>query len=220
MLAASGSFALRGGPPSSLGAEIAAGATGDEGRARSSRLGGFILLSVALHLLWFSLPLHRTPQAQATTAARPLDVFLSPRPNIAPAPVPTTSEPQRSQGRNSAVVERVVGPTQRPGSPTSQVTLPPAPAQATPPIIDLDAARASARAYAQEAPSRRALDAPRPPATVESAVAAAAAPDEVIEKRGANGAYVTESKHSRCITQLTVPHYMSGMAPPTLCEAR
>ncbi len=89
---------------------------------------------------------------------------------------------------------------------------------ATPPV-DLEAAFATARTYGHEPVRRRSLDAPQPPLTVESAIARATAPDVVIETRGANGEYVTKTRHSRCVTPTVVPHYMQGMTMPTLCEA-
>lgn len=90
------------------------------------------------------------------------------------------------------------------------------------PVIDLDAARATARAQARETrPTTRELpESIRPRTTVETAIARAMEPDRRVESRGSAGELVTETRDLRCVTPLIVPHYMQGMTLPAQCTSR
>jgi hypothetical protein len=93
-----------------------------------------------------------------------------------------------------------------------QVDAPEASAATT---VDLGAVFASARAYGREPPQG---STPRMTLTVESAVARAVRPDELIETRGAAGEYVLRQGRSRCVTPLHVPHFLEGKTMLTQCE--
>jgi hypothetical protein len=171
----------------------------------------FVVLSIALHaaLLYWLRPFKTESPHQ-----EPLEVTFSARqpapPRVAPA------EPPRAQ--KSVVAERLPMPATTPASSPAPVTATISPAPA--PAINLDAAIATARAYAREAQPRTSLDAPKPMLTVETAVARATEPDVTVETHGAAGEHVTTSRHSRCVTAIVVPHYMQGMTMPTLCGKR
>lgn len=181
------------------------------------RLIGFLALSLVLHALWLAVPL-RT-RTEPTDAPRPFVARLVPR--VEHTVESTLAEPTQK----SAVAERLSVPTAKPTAPKTPASNPApvtatiSPAPATP-AINLDAAVATARAYAREAQPRTSLDPPKRELTVEAAVARATEPDVIVESRGANGEHVTKTKRMRCVTPLTVPHYMQGMEIPTLCEAR
>jgi hypothetical protein len=183
-------------------------------RPPNRRLIGFLALSLALHALWLAVPL-RTRNA-APEGPKPFVARLLPRVDLAIEPARTEPAPK------SAVVERLSVPATTPRSNAASVTATISPAATTPasPTINLDAAVATARAYAREAQPRTSLDAPKRELTVETVIARATAPDVMIETRGANGEHVTLTKHTRCVTPLTVPHYMQGMEIPTQCGAR
>jgi hypothetical protein len=182
--------------------------------ARSNGVVRFLLLSLALHaaVLFF---VRRSDVETSAPPVPPLSVTFSPsRPVLASEP-PARTEP----APKSAVAARL--PTQSIASPSAPApttaTISPTPAS---PTINLDAAIATARAYAHEAQPRTSLDAPKPLLTVETAIARATEPDVIVESRGANGEHVTTSRHFRCVTAIVVPHYMQGMTMPTLCEKR
>jgi hypothetical protein len=185
-----------------------------EQQAPDRRLVGFLAVSLALHLLWLAVPLSSGGTAPA--AATPIIAHLAPRlerplepPHLDPAPhKPAPNTPTQKSavaGRLSVAAPATV----------TEATIAPAPAT---PRINLDAAAATARAYAREAQPRTSLDAPKPVPTVETAIARATEPDVIVESRGPNGELVTKSKHSRCVTPLVVPHYLEGMTVPTLCN--
>lgn len=178
------------------------------------RLIGFLAISVALHALWLAAPLR--PRTEPPDGPKPFVAHLLPRVDrtVEPARIEPIAPPRTQK---SVVAARLPMPATTPASASAPVTATISPAPATP-AIDLDAAVATARAYAREAPPRTSLDAPKRELTVEAAVARAMAPDMVVESRGVNGEHVTKSKHSRCVTPLTVPHYLQGMTIPTLCE--
>lgn len=98
--------------------------------------------------------------------------------------------------------------------------LPPAAATPTAPAIDMESARAAARAYATEMQPGRALDPPKPQLVVEAAIARATEPDSVIETRGPNGEHIVQTRDLRCVTPFAVPHYMTGMTVPAQCMKR
>jgi hypothetical protein len=163
------------------------------------RLLGFLAISAALHALWLAVPLH-TDTGMIDTPP-PLVAHLLPR-------LDQPIEPARTEpARKSAVAARLL---------EHEVDAP-TPAQ---PAIDLDSARASARAWAREAQPRTSLDAPKPLFTVETAIAHATVADVVVEAHGAAGEYVTKSRHSRCVTPTHIPHFLEGKTMLTQCEVR
>ena len=182
------------------------------------RLLLFLLVSAALHGLWLALPL---PQPAAGSRPPPLRVQLLPSHehtarSEAPPPIAASNE------RSGVAVRRLHPETPLPAVPA---VVPEAAVAAPTVSIDLDAARASARAYARSAPTAPTAPAASTntahlPLTVERAIARATEPDEVIESRGANGEYITETKHMRCVTPLSVPHYQQGMMIPAQCQAK
>lgn len=176
-------------------------------RPPDRRLIGFLAISVALHALWLAVPLHNRTWSPDTPP--PIEARLLPR-------LDRTIEPAHTEpARKSAVAARLhetpitAGAPERPGG-----------ALTTPPAIDLDMARATARAYAREAQPRTTLDTPKPLLTVETAIARAAEADAAIETRGAAGEYVTMSRHTRCVTPIFVPHFLEGKTMLTQCEVR
>lgn len=192
-----------------------------EQQAPDRRLVGFLAVSLALHLLWLAIPL--SPGSTAPTAATPIIAHLAPRverpievPHVDPAPhKPVPITPTQSPAQNPAQKSAVAGRLSVAAPATvTEATIAPAPAT---PLINLDAAAATARAYAREAQARTSLDTPKPMPTVETAIARATEPDVIVESRGPNGELVTKSKNSRCVTPLVVPHYLEGMTVPTLC---
>ncbi len=178
------------------------------------RLIGFLTISLILHAWWLTAPLRmRTepPDAPRRFIARLVpraDRMIEPA-RIDPAQKPAVAAPLATQSKT---------PRNNPAPATA--TISPAPATPASPAIDLDAAIATARAYARETQPRTSLESPKPPLTVEAAIARATEPDVTIETRGPNGERVLKSKHSRCVIPLTVPLYMQGMEIPTQCEAR
>lgn len=177
--------------------------------SRPDRYLRFLLLSLTLHAaVLFLLKPHTIEPIPSS--APPLSVTLSNRqPAVADEP-PAGPLP----AQKSAVATRQVERSVATAIDRAERTTPAAPP------VDLEAAFAMARTHGRAPNRRRSLDAPKPPLTVESAIAHATAPDVVIETRGANGENVTITRHSRCVTPLVVPHYMQGMTIPTLCEAR
>jgi hypothetical protein len=183
--------------------------------AGDRRLFGFLVLSALLHLAWLAVPLSvRTPPSNLTA---PLVAHLAPRHE--PATEIVTALP----GQNSALARRHLAP-----DPLHSLALPahesvvtaPDPAPTPPPTINLDSARATARAYAREAQARNTLDAPKPQLTVEAAIARATEPDSVVEMRGPAGDHITQTRDLHCVTPLVVPHYMTGMTVPSQCTKR
>ncbi len=88
------------------------------------------------------------------------------------------------------------------------------------PRLDLDAAKTIARAVAREnLPRSSDMESP-PPNRFEGVIARAVAEDALVESRGSNGETVLTSRHKRCVIPLSVPHHMSGMSLPLLCELR
>jgi hypothetical protein len=171
--------------------------------AADRRLIGFLAISAALHLLWLAIPLH--PRSAPPKLA-PLVAHLAP-----------TESPQKS-----AVVARQLEhsiPTARAPDTAVVHAETAAPERATP-MIDLDAAFATARSQARAEPPRTTLDAPKPELTVEAAVARATRTDALVETRGAAGEYVTIIGKSRCVTPLVVPHFLEGKTMLTQCETR
>lgn len=182
---------------------------------QSNKLVRFVLLSLALHA---ALVCWLKPFSAESPNPKRLEVTLSERQPTPPRAAPAEPPPAQKSAVAERLPERPIA-TNRPNSGV-RVTIP-TPATPTPaaPTINLEAALSTARSYAHEAQPRTTLDAPKPMLTVETAVARATEPDVVVETRGPNGEFVTKSKHSRCVTQLVVPHYMQGMTMPTLCSA-
>ena len=173
---------------------------------------GFLVVSVLLHLLWLAIPLH--PRTSSEFAGMPAALTAHLLPRLDRAIQPARTEP----AQKSAVVVRHAEPSavmSVPASPASEVTI--APATAT---IDLDVARATARAYAREPQPRTTLDAPKPLLTVEAAVARATEPDFVIETRGPAGERIIQTRDTRCVMPLVVPNFMQGVTVLALCEKR
>lgn len=194
---------------------------GIRARRENLRLIGFLALSVLLHLAWLAWPLdpHRPSALRNTPLVAHLPALLQ-----SATPVVSPSKQPEKPATDTITRPHV------PGAPAS-ATLPPLRAPGLPeavpppvvPTIDLDAARASARAYAREPrPARKALSGATPPrpATVESAIARVMEPDRVVESRGPAGELVTETRDMRCVTPLVVPHYLQGMTVPTQCTPR
>lgn len=178
------------------------------------RLIGFLLLSALLHLAWLAVP----PSVRTTRydLTAPLVAQLAPRQE------PVTETALSSPRQNSALARRQQTLDPVPSVAISELksatTVPPSASAA--PGIDLDSARAAARAYAREAQARNTLDTPKPKLTVESAIARATEPDTVIEMRGPGGEHITQTRDMRCVTPLVVPHYMEGMTIPSQCTKR
>lgn len=91
--------------------------------------------------------------------------------------------------------------------------------------LDLDAAWATARAFAKETrdQGRRMPaggDTPPLPLTVEAAIAKATRPDVEVESRGAGGEWVVQDRKKRCVTPTQVPHFLEGKTMLTQCELR
>lgn len=186
---------------------------------RHRSLIGFLLLSLFLHGAWLMLPLPPPASQGMTPRAAPLAVHLSPTPRPVEA---KSAAPAQNTARRPGPVS---APRTFPSLP-SQLT---APQPAEPPTasiverprpaVNMEQALATARSFAKEwRPTPNPLTVPTPPLTVEAAVARATAPDVVIETRGAAGQYVTKSKRSRCVTPLTVPHFLEGKSMLTQCE--
>ena len=180
---------------------------------RSNGIIRFLLLSLALHatVLYFVRSIDIDTPASPTPS---LSVTLSPLQFVPASEPPTRTDP----AQKSAVVVRHAEPSavmSVPASPASEATI--APATAT---IDLDVARATARAYAREPVPRTTLDAPKPLLTVEAAVARSTEPDFVIETRGPAGERIVTTRNMRCVTPLVVPHFMEGVTVLALCEKR
>ena len=173
----------------------------------------FLLLSLGLHaaILFF---IGRVDVATPPVPPVPALSVLLPPPRFVPGSGP---QARIEAAPKSAVAARPpMLLTTQPGNPApATALLSPAPAA---PVINLETAIATVRAYAREAQPRTSPDAQKPMLTVETAIARAAVPDVVIETRGAAGEYVTNSKHSRCVTPLTVPHFMEGKSMLTQCD--
>ncbi|MBU1238047.1 MAG: hypothetical protein KJ634_14150 [Gammaproteobacteria bacterium] len=173
-----------------------------------------LLLSLLLHATILLLLKPYTIEPISSSAPPLLATLSSRQPTVADEP-PARPLPAQESAVATRRVERPTAPVadradiDRAKSAASEA-----------PTVDLEAAFAMARTHGRAPNRRRSLDAPKPPLTVESAIARATAPDVVIETRGANGENVTMTRHSRCVTPLLVPHYMQGMTIPTLCEAR
>lgn len=88
------------------------------------------------------------------------------------------------------------------------------------PRLDVDAAKAIARTFARENLPRSSDIQSPPPNRLEGVIARAVAEDALVESRGSNGETVLTSRHKRCVIPLSVPHHMSGMSLPLLCETR
>jgi hypothetical protein len=175
-------------------------------RPPDRRLIGFLAISVALHALWLAVPLRN--RAWSPEPPPPIEARLLPR--IDRAIEPAHTEP----ARKSAVAVRLPQTSVATNMPETLVSAPAAPA------INLDTARATARAYARETQPRTTFDAPKPLLTVEAAVARATEVDVVIETRGAAGEYITKTRNGRCVTPLMVPHFLEGKTMLTQCEMR
>lgn len=175
------------------------------------RLIGFLAVSVALHLLWLTIP---PPTRNLPPKSAPLVAHL------APPVAPVT--PAAPVTQKSAVVARQVDRgVARTSIPAPEfVRAEAAAAESAAPAIDLDAAFATARLQAREAQARTSLDAPKPLLTVEAAIARATRRDILVETRGAAGEYVTTNGKTRCVTPLLVPHFLEGKTMLTQCETR
>jgi hypothetical protein len=178
------------------------------------RLIGFLAISVALHALWLAVPLHNrtwSPEPPPSIEARLL-------PRLDRTIEPAHTEPAR---KSAVAVWNAPNGVRLHETPiTAGAPETPGNALTTPPSIDLDAAHATARAYAREAQPRTTLDAPKPLLTVETAIARATEADVAIETHGAAGEYVTQTRHSRCVTPVFVPHFLEGKTMLTQCEVR
>lgn len=169
------------------------------------RLVVFLALSLVLHALWLALPLRTKTTGEAAMPV-PLRVHLAP-PGEEKSVVATRHPPRGGAATNA-----------RTPAPSAEIPVDTVPS--APPAIDLDAAFAAARSAGRAAPSRPSPDTPpRMQTTIESAIARATQADEVIETRGANGEYVTRTRHSRCVTPIYVPHFLEGKTMLTQCEA-
>ncbi|MBI5786763.1 MAG: hypothetical protein HZA64_15030 [Rhodocyclales bacterium] len=170
--------------------------------AADRRLLGFLAISMILHLLWLAIPL---PTRSALPTPRALIAHLVP-----PAP------PEKSV----AVARRAERGVAAAPAPDPARTRPAAPApEPAAPVINLEAAFATARSQAREAPPHTTLDAP-PLLTVTAAIARAAQRDTPVETRGTAGEYVTINGKTRCVTPLVVPHFLEGKTMLTQCETR
>lgn len=166
----------------------------------------FLALSMALHALWLAVPLQHRASADATTLA-PLDIRL-----VSPSPPAMPLE-------KSAVATRLGTSRNTQAAPASPATEPAAPVLAQEGVrVNLDAAFATARRLAKEAPAVAPVTPPQTAMAV--AVAGALRTQETIETRGANGEYVTITGKTRCVTPLLVPHYLEGKTMLTQCEMR
>jgi hypothetical protein len=79
---------------------------------------------------------------------------------------------------------------------------------------------AAARAIAKEPPPRTTLGPTRTPITVETTIARATQPDDVVESRGANGEWVTQDRKSRCVGRIQRKWFEEGVPMLTLCEVK
>jgi hypothetical protein len=178
------------------------------------RLIGFLAVSVALHLLWLTIP---PPTRNLPPKSAPLVAHLAP-PVTPVAPVTLAAPVTQKSAVVARQVERGVARTSTPAP--DLVRAETAAAESTAPAIDLDAAFATARLQAREAQPRTSLDAPKPLLTVEAAIARATRRDVLVETRGAAGEYVTTNGKTRCVTPLLVPHFLEGKTMLTQCETR
>lgn len=184
-----------------------------------------LLLSLALHIV--VLVAVRPGSELPSPSTKPLSVILAPR---APS-IPVHSVPERKsvvttrriESRDTSVIPRKSAARSAGADNGSVVAATegfsiPAPPPSSP-TIDLDAALATARRQAREAPPRPSLETPRLPITVESAIAQATQHDEPVETRGANGEHVVKTRNMRCVTPIYVPHFLEGKTMLTQCEA-
>lgn len=88
------------------------------------------------------------------------------------------------------------------------------------PAIDIAGALASARVIARESRPPPALDRPRPPLTVEAAVAEATRPDVAVESRGADGEWIVQDRKTRCVARIQRKWFEEGVPMLPLCEFR
>jgi len=189
------------------------------------RLTRFLLASLALHVLVLVL-LPRKYEPAIDAIPPPLSVrILPPRPSVAampdtsiPSSLPGPGNRSRPAARASTSGEAVAEHAATDAAPATGI-------EPSRPAIDLDAALATARAFAKETreQGRRMPaggDAPPLPLTVEAAIAKAARPDVEIESRGANGEWVVQDRKKRCVTPIQVPHFLEGKTMLTQCELR
>lgn len=173
------------------------------------RLLALLAASVLLHLFILTVVVPRQPAHGPAVA--PLDVQLHRSKQL---PEPSPALPVPAAGTDHRPIRATPPSAPSEAAPPSTVSAP------LPPSIDLEAVRATVRRYAREPGQRQPEPREARPLTVEAAVARAAEPDQVVEKRGAAGEYVTESKNFRCVQALVKPHYLDGMNPPPLCQRR
>jgi hypothetical protein len=178
-------------------------------RANRHHLLGFLALSAVLHLLFLAIEM--SPKTSSAGARTPLSVQIS---RVDPPPRP----PAAATADKAETVSRLSRPPSAAKAPDAVIGLPVQ--DQTMPAIDIDAARATARSYAREPRPHLPFEPTQKVLTVETAIARATAPDVVVETRGTAGEYVTQSRHSRCVTPLVVPYFMAGKTMLTLCEVR
>lgn len=179
-------------------------------RPRHRPLVWAIGLSLLLHLcvgMWW------WPRAgSGASAPPPFSVHLLP-------PLPNAQALLKPFGAQASARTKPV-----PG-PASAATSVPTPATASdtaqpPRTVDAQAAFAAARAIALEARSERRPGATTPPVSVETAVARATRPDVVVESRGANGEWVTQDRHVRCVARIQRKWFEEGVPMLPLCEIK
>ncbi|HTY02306.1 MAG TPA: hypothetical protein VMC81_01120 [Rhodocyclaceae bacterium] len=176
--------------------------------APPGRLAGFLALSALLHLAWLALPIRFREATDIQVVPAPLIAHLS-------TPLPASSVPDAEPARPRIAPERRPAASQTAAMPTGTETDQSTPAPRT--TIDLDAAHATARAYAREPVPHTSLDAPKVPLTVEAAIAKATAPEVVVESHGPAGEHVVKIGKTRCVTPTWVPLFMEGVKMLTQC---
>ena len=184
------------------------------------RLIVYLAFSLLLHLIWLAMPF--APHSPSAIQHTPLVAHLpAPLPS-ATAVIPITGLPEKSAAYSALSHRASRVPSVNQSIVPAETALPVTTLPTTP-TIDLDAARASARAYASEPRSaRRGASITTLPRviTIEAVIARAMEPDRIVESRGPAGGIVTQTRDTRCVTPLVVPHYMQEMTVPTQCASR
>lgn len=182
----------------------------------SKQMAWAVAFSLAAHLLLVVL----LPRLPAHLLASPaLRARLEPIPAVDLSRV-TLSHPDMA-GVRQAMPRSLSMPDRAPTSAAATGNVAAAArTESASPQVDLDAAKAAARAFAREPVPRNSLDIRKAPITVESAIARATRPDIVIETRGAAGERVVQDGKTRCMTPTLVPWFMEGITVPTQCEVR
>jgi hypothetical protein len=183
---------------------------------KQARFFWFLLLSLFLHTVWLTLPVHRCAIQDSSPKAPPLVARFTQMHKTAAEQVAT--EPSKAPRHGLSQPRGTILP---PNTATTLAEPEPAPSPESPRSgVDVERAFSTARSIAKDrevTPNTTGTTAL--PATVETAVAKAARSDVVVESRGAAGEWVTRQGKTRCVTPMQVPFYMAGKSMLTQCEA-